>query len=187
MSVAASCQAHAAGRLLAVVIAYNFMRALNGMRPRLGQARVLVGNQGEGLMGTSERGGPIAGPFASWHQALEAFGKNSEPMLKSIGRWNLELMGLSARRARAWMEIPAQLSRCKTPQDLVREQLLFWQHFAVDYAEGTQRLTSALSAVTGSAIAGFQNGKDTLARDYINFPEGNAAAAESSQRERRAA
>ena len=138
-------------------------------------------------MGTSERGGPDAGPFAVWHHTLEAFAKNSEPVLKSVSRWNLEVMGLTARRARAWIEIPSQLSRCKTPQDLLREQLQFWQTFAHDYAEGAQRLTRALSAVTGSAIAGFQNGKDTLARDYINFPEGNAAAAESSQRERRAA
>ena len=137
-------------------------------------------------MGTSERDGPNSGPLVNVNQVLEAFAKNSEPVLKSIGRWNLELMGFSARRARAWMEIPAQLSRCKTPQDLVREQLLFWQHFAADYAEGTQRLTRALSAVTGSAMAGLQNGKDTLARDYINFPEGNAAA-EPSHRERRAA
>lgn len=163
------------------------MRALKGCGLVFEKRADLVGNQGEGLMGTSERGGPVAGPFANWNQTLEAVGKSSEPMLKSIGRWNLELMGLSARRARAWMEIPAQLSRCKTPQDLMREQLLFWQHFAVDYAEGTQRLTRALSAVTGSAMAGLQNGKDTLARDYINFPEGNAAAAEPSQRERRAA
>jgi hypothetical protein len=138
-------------------------------------------------MGTSERGGPDAGPFGMLHQTLEAFAKNSEPVLKSVGRWNLEVMGLTARRARAWIEIPAQLSRCKTPQDLVREQLRFWQNFAVDYAEGAQRLTRAVGAVTGSAIAGFQNGKDTFARDYINFPDGNAAAAESSQRERRAA
>jgi len=138
-------------------------------------------------MGTSERGGPDAGPFAIWHQTLEAFAKNSEPVLKSVGRWNLELMGLTARRTRAWIEFPVQLSRCKTPQDLVREQLQFWQTFAADYAQGAQRLTRALNAVTGSAIAGFQNGRDTFARDYINFPEGNAAAAESAQRERRAA
>ena len=137
-------------------------------------------------MSTSERGGPNAGPLVNVNQAWEVFAKNSEPVLKSVSRWNLELMGFTARRTRAWIEIPAQLSRCKTPQDLMREQLQFWQAFARDYAEGARRLTLALGAVTGSALASLPNGKDAPARDYINFPEGNGAA-EPSQRERRAA
>lgn len=143
-------------------------------------------------MSASERIDPNAGPFVNLSQAyyggLDALAKGYEPMLKSIGRWNLEVMGLMTRRARAWLEMPARVSQCKSPQDLLREQLQFWQTAAHDYSEGAQRLTVAFGALVPPAFNGVLSGKAVpQARDYINFPDSGPGVEEAPARERRAA
>jgi hypothetical protein len=67
--------------------------------------------------------------------------KDYEPALMSF---NIECMQLVNRRAKAWLNIPACLVRCKTPQDVFNEQVKFWQQMGQDYAEGTRQLTTAL-------------------------------------------
>jgi hypothetical protein len=144
-------------------------------------------------MGASERSDPKAGPFVNLSQTycngLDVLAKGYEPVLKGIGRWNLEVMGLMTRRTRAWLEIPARVSQCKTPQDLAREQLQFWQTAAHDYSEGVQRLTVAVSALVPPGLNGAWGGKVAApARDYITFAEPKPAAADQEpKRERRAA
>ena len=75
-------------------------------------------------MSASERSDPKAGPFVNLSQTycngLDVLAKSYEPVLKGAGRWNLEVMGFMTRRARAWLEIPARASQCKTPQDLAQ-------------------------------------------------------------------
>ena len=141
-------------------------------------------------MNASERSDPKAGPFVNLSQTycngLDVLAKGYEPMLKGIGRWNLEVMGLMTRRARAWMEFPARASQCKTPHDLAREQLQFWQTAAHDYTDGARRLTVALGALAPPSL----HGKSAApTRDYITFaePSPQAAAVEAPKRERRAA
>jgi len=144
-------------------------------------------------MSASERSDPKAGPFVNlshtYCNSLDFLAKGYEPVLKGIGRWNLEAMSLMTRRARAWMDVPAQVSRCRTPQDLVREQLQFWQTAAHDYSEGARRLTVALGALAGPGFEGAQRGRTVApARDYIDVTEAKpAAAADVPKRERRAA
>ena len=143
-------------------------------------------------MSANERIDPKTGPFGNLSQAyfgnLDKMAKHFEPALRGAGRWNLALMGLTTRRARAWLEIPTRLSQCKTPQDLVKEQLRFWQTAAHDYVEGTERLTGALSALAGPGLDGTWGGRTvTPARDYISFPDAQPGGAETPKRDRRAA
>jgi hypothetical protein len=126
------------------------------------------------------------------HQAycsgLDLLAKGYEPAFKGIGRWNLEVLGLMSRRARAWMELPARIGQCKTPQDLVREQLQFWQTAAHDYSDGAQRLMAASGALAAPGFNGAWTGMTaTSSRDYISFPDTKPAAEDSGKRERRAA
>lgn len=142
-------------------------------------------------MSASERGDPVAGPFGNLNQAyctgLDKLAKGYEPLLKNAGRWNLELMGLMSRRAQAWLEVPTRISQCKSPQDIVREQLRFWQTAAQDYSEGAKRLTAAFGAITAPGLNGALGGKVIEpGRDYITVTE-TKPAAESPKRERRAA
>jgi hypothetical protein len=129
---------------------------------------------------------PKAGPLGNLSQAcagnLDMMVKGYEPALKGIARWNLELLGFTARRAQAWLEIPSRLSQCKTPVDLMNEQARFWQAASADYVEGSKRMLSAWSAyAAGQQLNGVQ------ARDYITFPEVQEPVAAPKRGERKAA
>ena len=143
-------------------------------------------------MRASERADPGAGPFVNLHQTycsgLDLLAKGYEPAFKGMGRWNAEVLGLMTRRARAWMELPARIGQCRTPQDLVREQLQFWQVAGHDYSDGAQRLMAAFGALTAPGFNGAWTGMTaTSNRDYISFPDTKPAAEDSGKRERRAA
>ena len=128
------------------------------------------------------KAGPLGNPSQAYFGGLDMMVKGYEPTLKGVGRWNLEVLGLMARRAQAWLEIPSRLSQCKTPADLFKEQTKFWQAAAADYSEGSQRLTAAWSAC---AVMPKLNG--TQPRDYITFPEPQEAPVAPKRGERKAA
>ena len=85
--------------------------------------------------------GPLTNFSQCYFRSLDMMWKDYEPSLMSF---NAECMRLINRRAKAWLDIPASLSKCKTPQDVVSAQFKFWQQMGHDYAEGTRQLTSAL-------------------------------------------
>ena len=139
-------------------------------------------------MSGSERLDSKAGPLGNLSQTyfggLDMMVKGYEPAFKGVSRWNLEVLGLMARRAQAWLEIPSRLSQCKTSADLFKEQTKFWQGVAADYTDGSQRLTAAWSAC--AAVMPKLNGAQP--RDYITFPEPQEAPAAAPKRgERKAA
>jgi hypothetical protein len=143
-------------------------------------------------MSVGERIDPKSGPFGNFNQAyvnnLDSAAKGFEPVLRGMALWNLEVLGLMTRRARAWAEIPSRLSQCKTPQDVVREQMQFWQAAAHDYTDGAQRLSVAFGGLAVPGLNGAHAGKDVAPeRDYITFPEPKPAADHQPQRSRKAA
>ena len=138
-------------------------------------------------MSGSERLDSKAGPLGNLSQAyfsnIDMMVKGYEPVLKGVGRWNLELLGFTARRAQAWVETAARLSRCKSPVEAFAEQAKFWQAAMADYTDGSQRLATAWGAC---AVMPKLNGAQP--RDYITFPEPQEApAAAPKHGERKAA
>jgi hypothetical protein len=131
-------------------------------------------------------GGPVQNIFQTFCSGLDAAGQSFEPMVKATTRSNCEMLALMSRRAQAYMELPARLSQCKTPQDLATENVRFWQTMAKEYAESWQRMMSAWTAVAREAG---QRGNGKPDRDYITFPEPEEANQEQRSRgnERRAA
>jgi hypothetical protein len=74
-----------------------------------------------------------------WEEAgRETYG----PIMRNVARANLELIGWMGRRARAAAEMPRQLVRCETPQDLLSEQGRFLQEMMRDFTGTTTRLLS---------------------------------------------
>lgn len=143
-------------------------------------------------MSGNERRDPSSGPMGNLSQAyfgnLDVLMKGYEPALKGVGRANLEVAGLVTKRAQAWLEIPARLSQVRTPQDLIKEQLRFWQAAAHDYAEGSRRFVAALGACGVPAFNGeWRTDANGQSRDYITFPEPKEQAASAPKRDRRAA
>jgi hypothetical protein len=143
----------------------------------------------------SERPDPMCGPLENMSQAyfagIDRMAKTYEPTLNGLTRYNLELAGLAARRARAWIEIPATLGRCKSPQDVLGEQARFWQTAMAQYTQSWQRLSAvAGSFATVPGINGALGGQmATPARDFITFPEpaGSTGENEQPRNDRRAA
>jgi len=137
-------------------------------------------------MSGSERLDSKAGPLGNLSQvyfgSLDVMAKGFEPALKSVARWNLELASLMARRSQAWLAVPARLMQCKTPVDLVNEQMRFWQSAAADYTEGSRRLGAAWGA-----CAAMPKLNGTQPRDYMAFDTPKDAQAMSGRGDRRAA
>lgn len=142
-------------------------------------------------MSTSERGDPKAGPFCNLSQTyftgMDWAAKAYEPMFKNAARWQLELMGLGTRRARAWMELPGEVVRCRTPQELAQLNLEYWQTAGQQYAESAQRLAVLGGQIAMPRINGEWAKAAAPGRDYITFPEPTPTADEAPRRDRRAA
>ncbi len=143
-------------------------------------------------MSGSESLDPKWGPFGNIWQAysnpLDGLPKGCEPAAVALGRFNLELMTLSLRRAQAWLEVPARLGRCRTPVELMHQQVQFWQTAGAQYAEGSQRLLATLcSAAVASRAARGSASEARGSRDYIAVAEENEAVGACPAKDRRAA
>jgi hypothetical protein len=142
-------------------------------------------------MSGSERFDPKCGPFANlwltYSNAVDAMAKGYEPVALGLGRCQLELMTLVLRRTQAWLGRPAQVTRCRTPQDAIAEQLSFWQTANAQYAESSQRLLAALVSTTATSPAAGSTGGERERRDYIAVAEVKEAAGVPPRKDRRAA
>jgi hypothetical protein len=146
-------------------------------------------------MSGSDRLDPKAGPLGNIGQAcfgsLDAMVKGYEPVLKGIGRLNLELMTMMVRRGQAWLETAGRIAQCKSPHEVLGEQTRFWQQAVHDYQEGSRRVAAAVGAC--GVMPGFLNGDarngGPASRDYITFaePRGPDADEQPKRRDRRAA
>jgi hypothetical protein len=119
----------------------------------------------------------LTGPFQMYFNGLDQLAQNMGPM-KGVARLQLEMAGFMSRRAQAYLEIPSRLSRCRTPQDLMTEQLRFWQMAFQQYNESSRRVMDAWAQMaTPSGFAGLAANGQGRARDYISFGDERAAGA----------
>lgn len=72
-----------------------------------------------------------------------------QPMLKSIGRWHLEVAGLSVKQTQAALQFSRDLSRCMSPGDFASAHIRYWDSVTSQYAQSSQRL----AATTARTIA----------------------------------
>lgn len=130
-------------------------------------------------------GGPYFAPMHAYFGGLDSLAQSMSPW-KAVARWQLEVMGLASRRAQAYMEIPSRMQQCRTPQDLVNEQVRFWQTSFEQYADAGRRITEAWAQV--GLGAGYVNQPvKAVARDYIDFGADAAPASRANGHDRRAA
>ena len=71
--------------------------------------------------------------------------KEVEPVAKAAMLANCEVASLMSKRARAYLDLPATIAACRTPQDLLEKQQLFWQQCARDYNQAASTLGSIWS------------------------------------------
>ncbi len=131
---------------------------------------------------------PTQSAFQFYFGGLDAFGHAYDPLLKGVARTQLEMLGFLNRRAQAYMQIPARVAQCRTPQDLINAQVQFWQAAYQDYTESTGRVTNAMAACSLPNLAAMVSEDVRNARDYIAFPDTpEPSTAPSRSRERKAA
>jgi hypothetical protein len=138
-------------------------------------------------------GGPFKNMFETCCSGMDMAAQGFEPWFKAMASSGLELMSLMSRRAQAYMEIPNCIGHCRTPQDIVDEQMRFWQTAFRQYAESSQRAvsawTNAMSLPSGFVALWAPAAKPE--RDLITFPEPKEAVSgtepKKKEDERRAA
>ncbi|MBX9926244.1 MAG: hypothetical protein K2Y05_07790 [Hyphomicrobiaceae bacterium] len=86
----------------------------------------------------------------------------ADAWMKSIGRIQVETAALATRRMLAVLEFPQHLARCETPQDVISEQVRFWQIAQRQYMQSLERIAVAASAEAPKA---------PKVRDVINMPD----------------
>ena len=102
----------------------------------------------------------------------EAAIEQASAATKNAARAQLELMGLATRRAQAYMQVPTQLARCRTPQDFANEQMAFWRTAMEQYIGSSHRLMEAWTGMVPAMCALGGNGRasgEQRERDYISF------------------
>jgi hypothetical protein len=144
--------------------------------------------------------GPFGAVFESYLSAIEALGQGKVPgaqgftpgldiqdvaqqmtgPLKATARCQLELLGLANRRAQAYMQVPTKLAQCRSPQDLINEQMAFWRTATEQYRESAMRIGQAWGAALPWG-GNFGAGR-SAERDYITF---NGSRKEAGAQERR--
>lgn len=121
--------------------------------------------------------GPFGALFQTYFAGLESFSQGNSAFdaqsamsapLKAAARCQLEVLGLVNRRAQAYMQMPTRLAQCRTPQDLVNEQLAFWRTAGAQYSETSRKVADAWSTV-GPWSSFANGGMGAAERDYINF------------------
>jgi hypothetical protein len=136
--------------------------------------------------------GPFGAIFQNYVSALESFGEGNPGSIaglpgfdpqaataqvtapfKAAGRCQLEVLGLVNRRAQAYMQVPTRLAQCRTPQDLMNEQMAFWRTASEQYTDSTRKITEAWTQAFPWAATPWGRGAAGAAtqaeRDYISF------------------
>ena len=80
-----------------------------------------------------------------------------------------ESVALISRRAQAYMELPQTLAHCHSPEDLLREQVCFWQIAQRHYMQGLDKTLSTLLSPSAPEVAGAAT--TPRLRDYIVVSE----------------
>jgi hypothetical protein len=113
----------------------------------------------------------------NYFRGLDTLAKGYEPVLKAVGRWNLELLALTSRRSQAWLGVAGGISHLRSPADVAREQLQFWQSAVSDYTQAAQRLAAAFAA-----CAVVPELKGIAQRDFITVEEPTTSAGKRGDR-----
>ena len=133
----------------------------------------------------SLEGKGIGAPTSPTHDAFQLafetadiFSLFWQPLLKGVGRWQLELAQAGAKQSRAAIEFGQRMTRVTSPIDVVNAQMLYWQQIGQVYSDANQNLTQALARATeppaGIEILPVQKKRphDTMRLEDLTPPRG---------------
>lgn len=110
--------------------------------------------------------------------AMESLSAGFGP-LKALTVYQMALVQLASRRAQAYLGVPQRLSRCRTHQDVMEEQMRFWQTAMGQYQDSLNLITKAWSeafampAQMAAQGMGFPGQPGDSQSGLIKFPSSN--------------
>jgi hypothetical protein len=142
-------------------------------------------------MSTDSKIDPSGGPFKNMFETccggMDLAAQRFEPWYKTMASSGLEVLSLMSRRAQAYFDLPKSVGNCRTPQDLVDEQVRFLQTALRQYGETSQRALDAW-ATSVSLLGGVLTPWAPAAkpeRDFITFPEPQPATGTAEQKQQK--
>lgn len=103
--------------------------------------------------------------------------------VKMVGRMQIETVALMTRRMIANIELPQAMARCQTPQDVMAEQVRYWQLAQRQYMQSLEKVASSVPA---SMMGGVPAARARM-RDYILVSDNPAPVSQPVQSQRPAA
>ena len=97
-----------------------------------------------------------------------------EPPWKLLARMQIETMALVIRRAQAYLELPQTLAQCRTPDDLMTEQVRFSQIAQRQYMAAGEQMFGILPMPSLAETSKTQE-VPTKPRDYMVVLENESA------------
>jgi len=115
---------------------------------------------------------PPVMPLESVMRGFEQWLRITEPVARSVMCANLEIGGLTAKRMRAWLELPREIAECTSPPKLMAAQVRFWQAAIEDRVHTAKRLQEIMVNGLVPALGG-PNGEAAAAsaRDVMSLGE----------------
>jgi hypothetical protein len=101
-------------------------------------------------LGAKVTGAPTSPAHDAFQLAFETadiFSLYWQPLLKGVGRWQLELAQAGAKQSRAAIEFGQRMTRVTNPIDVVNAQVVYWQQVGQVYSDANQSITQAIARV----------------------------------------
>lgn len=90
--------------------------------------------------------------FQLMFDATDLYASVWQPVLKSIGRWNLEVAGLGMRHGQASLQLARALARSADPSEWTAASVRYWDQVSAHYAESSQRLAASVKKTVETAL-----------------------------------
>lgn len=114
-----------------------------------------------------------------------------QPLLKSVGRWHLEVAGLGMKHGQATLQLTRDLSRSMSPGDMVSAQIRYWDSVSAQYTQSSQRLAATVQRSVETPFApevfALPSKRADAKRDHDMIVLPDESAAESAQSVRKVA
>lgn len=90
--------------------------------------------------------------FQMMFEGADLYASVWQPMLKSVGRWHLELANLGVRQGQAALQLSRDLSRSWTPADALAANVRYLEATTQQYAQSSQRLVATVSRAVEAQV-----------------------------------
>lgn len=90
--------------------------------------------------------------FHMMFEGADLYASVWQPMLKSVGRWHLELASLGVRQGQAALQLSRDLSRSWTPADALAANVRYFEATTQQYAQSSQRLVATVSRAVEAQV-----------------------------------